>query len=265
MELPPDHHHRYDARQLRRELEEFAAADFLLVPSAYVERTFLDRSFPPERLLRHRYGFDPAFFGRSASASPANGDGLTVLFVGRGEPNKGLHHALQAWVDSGVGERGRLLLCGDVLPAYRERLGSLLAHPSVHDLGFVDDVGSLMGSADALMLPSLSEGSALVTYEAQAAGCALLVSEAAGAHCEHMQEGLVHAPGDVAMLTEHLRLLDDDRDLLHALRRRALANADRLTWAAAGERLLSAYEEGLERYRRRGLERQAVTMEVGDD
>lgn len=249
-ELPTDHHHRYDAGHLERELREFAAADFLLVPSAYVERTFLDRGHPAQQLLRHGYGFDPSSFGAFGSIERRNGDGLTALFVGRGEPNKGLHHALQAWVESGAGEHGHLLLCGEILPSYRERIEPLLAHPSVRELGFVSDVGRVMRDADVLILPSVTEGSALVTYEAQAAGCALLVSEAAGAACEHLEQGLVHAPGDVATLTEHLRSVDRDRELLHRLRSAAQVNAAGLTWTAAGERLASAYAEGLDRYRR---------------
>ena len=248
VELPPDHHHRYDDRELDRELREFAAADYLLVPSGYVERTFLERGHSPEQLIRHGYGFDPVSFGAVARAHETNGDGLTAIFVGRGEPNKGLHHALQAWVESGAAERGRLLVCGDVLPSYRERITTLLAHPSVYELGFVTDVGGLMRDADVLLLPSLTEGSALVTYEAQAAGCALLVSDAAGAHCEHLREGLVHAPGDVTTLTDHLRRIDRDRELLRELRKRALANAEGLTWAAAGKRLVNAYSEGLDRF-----------------
>jgi glycosyltransferase involved in cell wall biosynthesis len=249
-ELPSDHHHRYDPHHLERELREFAAADFLLVPSAYVEGTFLERGHRPQQLLRHQYGFDPSTFGGLGRVERANGHGLNAVFVGRGEPNKGLHHALRAWLDSGAAEHGRLLLCGELLPSYRERIAALLAHPSVQELGFVSDVGHVMRDADLLILPSVTEGSALVTYEAQAAGCALLVSEAAGAACRHLQEGLVHEPGDVATLTEHLRSVDRDRELLTRLRAGALANAARLTWAAAGERLVRAYAEGLARYRR---------------
>jgi glycosyltransferase involved in cell wall biosynthesis len=251
VELPLGHHHRYDTRHLSRELQEFAAADFLLVPSAYAERTFIERGHPPEQLVRHRYGYDPGSFGSSQPDTAADRDGLTAVFVGRGEPNKGLHLALRAWVESGAASRGRLLICGDIEPAYRGRIGELLAHPSVEELGFVADVGSILRRADVLVLPSVTEGSALVTYEAQAAGCALLVSEAAGAPCEHLREGLVHSPGDVSTLTEHFRLVDRDRDLLDRLRAQALANAARLTWAAAGKRLHEAYAEGLDRYRRR--------------
>jgi glycosyltransferase involved in cell wall biosynthesis len=155
---------------------------------------------------------------------------------------------LDAWFASGVSDRGgRLILCGEVLPAYRRRLASQLAHSSVHELGFVQDVGQFMRQAQLLLLPSVTEGSALVTYEAQAAGCALLVSESAGAPCEHLVHGLIHAPGDVATLTEHLRLVDRDRGFLDALRKRARAHASSLTWTAAGERLVAAYQEGLDR------------------
>jgi glycosyltransferase involved in cell wall biosynthesis len=248
IELPAGHHHRYDRRHLDRELAEFAAADFLLVPSEYVERTFLERGHPPERLIRHGYGFDPETFGSVAGdgANSATG-GLTVVFAGRGEPNKGLHLALRAWIDSGAAERGRFLVCGDILPSYRQKLAALLRHPSVEELGFVSDVGAVMRAAEVLVLPSITEGSALVTYEAQAAGCALLVSTAAGAPCTHLEECLVHDPGDVAALTDHLRRVDQDRALLEALRAGARANAAGLTWAAAGERLLEAYATGLRR------------------
>ena len=247
VELPPNHHHRYDDGHLRRELEEFAAADFLLVPSAYVEQTFLRRGFDCGRLLRHRYGYDPAAF---APAQPRpHGEGLTAVFVGRGEPNKGLHHALRAWVDSGAAERGTFLLCGDVLPAYRARLAPLLADASVRELGFVDPAAEVMREADVLVLPSVTEGSALVTYEAQAAGCALLVSTAAGAPFDDGVEGLVHEPGDVAALTEHLRLLEGDRAVLQRMREAALRNAQRLTWTGAAEALAEAYAAGAARRR----------------
>ena len=250
VELPPGHHHRYDADHLRRELEEFEAADFLLVPSPYVERTFLDRGFDGERLLRHRYGYDPT--GLAPARPRAHAKGLTAVFVGRGEPNQGLHHALRAWVDSGAAERGTFLLCGDVLPAYHARLAPLLAHASVRELGFVDPVADVMRNADVLVLPSVTEGSALVTYEAQAAGCALLVSTAAGAPLDDGVEGLVHEPGDVAALTEHLRLLDRDRAALQRMREAALRNAQRLTWAGAAEALAEAYAAGAARRRQAG-------------
>ena len=77
---------------------------------------------------------------------------------------------------AGVGRRGaRFLVCGRFVPGYRELLAPLLDQPGVEVLGFRDDVPRLLRNADVLILPSVEEGSAAVTYEAQASGCVLLV------------------------------------------------------------------------------------------
>jgi hypothetical protein len=62
-----------------------------------------------------------------------------------------------------------------------------------------------------------------------------------------MENALVHRPGDVAALTEHIRLLDRDRALLARLRSASLATAGELTWRAAGPALRAAYAEALSR------------------
>ena len=88
-------------------------------------------------------------------------------------------------------------------PGYAEKLAPMLAHPSVKALGR-QNVPELMRQCHLLILPTIEEGSALVTAEARASGCVLLVSEAAGAVCKHMENALVHPVGDVTTLTQHI-------------------------------------------------------------
>jgi len=120
-------------------------------------------------------------------------------------------------------------------------LEPLLAHPSVEAHGHVADPAALMRSCDVLLLPSLEEGSALVTYEARACGCVLVVSDHSGAPCADGVDALVHPAGDVAALTAHLRELAHDPERLAELRAASLAGAGELTWSRAGEALLAAY------------------------
>jgi glycosyltransferase involved in cell wall biosynthesis len=98
-----------------------------------------------------------------------------------------------------------------------------------------------MRESDVFVLPSIEEGSALVTYEAQACGCVLVVSEAAGARCRNGVDGLVHAPRDVATLTEHLRRLHRDRELLERLREAGRDCREQLSWGAAADELVGIY------------------------
>ena len=227
--------------RLAREEREYALARGLLCPSDFVARSFLAEGVPEARLLRHRYGYDPTRFhpnGRSPG-----GRQFTAGFVGRGEPRKGLHFALRAWLDSGAAEAGRFVIAGAIEPAYSRVLEPLLAHPSVEHHGHVSDPAALMRDCDVLMLPSLEEGSALVTYEARACGCVLVVSDRAGAHCAPDVDALVHPAGDLATLTRELASLVENPEKLASMRAASLAGAPKLTWSKAGEVLAGLYVE----------------------
>ncbi len=77
--------------------------------------------------MRHRYGYDPARFGASGRR---DGDRpFTVGFVGRGEPRKGLHIALERLAATPAPAAvGRFVIAGAIDPDYREVLAPLLAH-----------------------------------------------------------------------------------------------------------------------------------------
>lgn len=244
VQLPKGHEHAYNERVLRREEAEYQLATALLCPSDFVAWTFAERGFAISKLERHQYGFDARLYYPSPTLRPAK-KGLDILFVGGCTPRKGLHHALEAWLASPASAEGRFRIAGAFVPGYAERLASLLSHRSVEVLGHRDDVAELMRDSDILTLPSIEEGSALVTSEARGSGCVLLVSEAAGAICQHMQDALVHAVGDVAALREHFTMLHRDRDLLERLREESLKGVHNLTWDAAGRWLLEVYSRVL--------------------
>jgi glycosyltransferase involved in cell wall biosynthesis len=166
-----------------------------------------------------------------------------MLFVGGCAPRKGLHYALEAWLQSPAHRNGIFLIAGAFIPGYAEKLSAMLSHPSVRVLGHRKDVPELMQQNDILVLPSIEEGSALVCSEARGCGCVLLVSEATGAICSNMENALVHRVGDVAALTQHITMLHEDRDLLERLRSASLQSAPDITWTAAGRKLLDVYRE----------------------
>jgi glycosyltransferase involved in cell wall biosynthesis len=240
--LPPDHEHAYNAKLLQKEEEEYQLASRLLCPSDFVVQTFLDQGFTRDRLARHQYGFDESVYYPNGRTPNANRE-LTVLFVGVCAVRKGLHYALEAWLKSPASKNGTFLIAGEFLPAYQEKLGPLLAHPSVRVLGHRNDVPELMRQSDILVLPSIEEGYGLVIADAVGAGCVPLASDACTEICRHMETGLVHHVGDVDTLTEQLTILYRDRSLLERLRNGCLKMAPDVTWTAAGKQLLQVYRE----------------------
>lgn len=238
--LPPDHEHAYSDMKLRKEEAEYELADRILCPSEFVVQTFRERGFPSEKLVRHIYGYDDTKFTPPKDGRP-HPRGLNALFVGVCAVRKGLHFALEAWLRSPASTTGTFRIAGEFLPAYKEQLGDLLAHPSVEVLGHREDIPELMRQSDILLLPSIEEGFGLTCTEAIGSGCVPLVSDACTDTCVHGENALVHHVGDVDALAAHLTLLHDEPGELLRLREGAERSAPSLTWRVAGERLLSVY------------------------
>jgi glycosyltransferase involved in cell wall biosynthesis len=240
--LPPDHEHAYNPEKLRKEEEEYELASRLLCPSDFVVKTFLDNGYAKEKLARHIYGFDEKVYYPSCEPRDPK-RGLTMLFVGVCAVRKGVHYALEAWLQSPASKDGTFLIAGEFLPAYAAKLAPMLSHPSVRVLGHRNDVPELMRKSDILILPSIEEGFGLVITEAMASGCVPLASEACTEICKHMETGLMHRIGDVPAITQHITMLHEDRALLARLRAASLAAVPEITWTAAGVKLLEVYRE----------------------
>jgi glycosyltransferase involved in cell wall biosynthesis len=246
--LPPDHEHAFDAEKLRKEESEYRLATRLLCPSDFVVRTFLDKGYPRQQLARHIYGYDEnVFYPSNETRDPKRG--LTMISVGVCAVRKGLHYALEAWLRSPASKDGTFLIAGEFLPAYKEKLASMLAHPSVKVLGHRNDVPELVRKSDILVLPSIEEGFGLVIAEAMGSGCVPLASDACTEICSHMKTGLMHRVGDIDALTQHITMLHEDRGLLQRLRAESLRTAPEITWTAAGRMLLDLYRETIAAHR----------------
>jgi len=247
--LPPDHEHAFDTKKLQKEEAEYRLATRLLCPSDFVVKTFLDKGFPKEQLARHIYGYDETVYYPDSNRVADPAGGLTMLFVGVCAVRKGVHFALEAWLNSPASQNGTFLIAGEFLPAYQGKLASMLAHPSVKVLGHRNDVPELMRRSDFLVLPSIEEGFGLVITEGMGCGCVPLASEACTEICSHMETGLMHKVGNVEALTQQITMLHEDRALLEKLRSAALRACPSFTWKAAGVMLLDVYRETLRDYK----------------
>ncbi|WP_411719781.1 glycosyltransferase family 4 protein [Mycetocola sp.] len=243
LQIPPVWLKFGDGDRIELEEREYAAATALLVPSDAVANSFLARGYDPSRLIRHQYGFDPAEIRVQVREKEHP---FTALFLGRCVPRKGLHYALKAWLASRASETGRLLIYGTFDEDYREVLRPFLAHPSITLYGPTEKPGAVYAKADALLLPSVEEGSALATYEAQGAGVIPLASTASGGMIEHGVNGLLHEAGDTDTLAGHIDLLYEQEKVRRFLRTSALSHAQQLTWATAGRELEHAYRVALD-------------------
>jgi glycosyltransferase involved in cell wall biosynthesis len=243
----PHHDYEPNMRVLDREEREFELAFRLLCPSDFTARSFMERGFHQNRILRHTYGFDDTTFFPSEQPVEKRKD-FTALFVGVDAIRKGLHLGLEAWLGSPASRDGKLLVAGELSPEYRERFAAPLSHPSVTLLGHRHDVPELMRRSDILLMPSLEEGFGLVCVEAIGSGCVPLASNACTDECRHLHNSLVHNAGDIKTLQGHITMLYENRALLGALRQTCIQERLNCTWTAAGRTLAVAYQSAIDQY-----------------
>jgi glycosyltransferase involved in cell wall biosynthesis len=256
--LPPTDEYAFKEDVLAREEEEYKLTDFLLCPSDFTIKTFLEQGIPLDKLLKHKYGFDAKTCYPDPNRHSDPNRGITMMFAGVAAVRKGLHFALEAWLNSTAHKQGTFLIAGQMLAVYAERFHEMLSHPSVKVLGHRNDVPDLMRQSDLFVLPSIEEGFGLVCVEAMGCGNVPLVSEACTDVCQHMKNAMVHEVGNVKQLTEHITLLDQNRSLLARLREESMRQAPQHTWTAAGRRLLEVYQEAIERKKARTTKNDAV-------
>lgn len=228
---------------INRHKREYELADFLACPSGFVRDSFLERAFPSGKLLQTQYGFDESIitFGEQEQIS-----NFRAIFLAHGEPRKGLHYLLAAWNKARLPNGAQLSIVGLMEPAYARSLRDLINRDSVKSLGFAKNPVQLLRTSHVLVLPSVEEGSALVTYEARGAGCVVLASTACGA-CGQSGEGLLlHQPGDVETLARQLETLAHDRSMYLHIREKGKLLSKSLTWEQAGRHLASTYQRLLE-------------------
>lgn len=216
------------------ESAKLGIADHVFCPSPHVAGSMLDAGVPEPRLLRASYGQDPARLQASRAALPT-GSGTTFLFVGFGTVRKGLPFLLRAWARSRI--NGRLILAGGLASDVAERCADDLSRPDVFAVPECPDVAGLYASADVFVLPTLEEGSPLVSYEALASGLPIITTPmGAGEIVRDGREGIVCSPMDEEALVAAMRTLDKNAELRQVMGSSACRRAEAFTWQRVAAR-----------------------------
>ncbi len=170
---------------------------------------------------------------------------LQCVYAGRLAAHKRIDLAIEAIAR--LARDGRdvgLLICGDGASEERARLGRLVEEHGLESrvrfLGFRRDWLSLLKGADALVLPSVSEGMSNVLLEAAAAGTAIVCARIDEnlELFEHRRSAWMVEPNDSESLVSGLDELATDPGLRESLAR----GAGEVARSFAVDRMVEQYE-----------------------
>jgi starch synthase len=225
-----------DERDTVREEAIYAQADAITVPSSVAARSFVEMGVSASKVHTIPYGVRLENF--HPTGEPAQNE-FQVLFAGAAGLRKGVPYLLQAFAALRHPHK-RLLIAGQV----QEDLRTVLPHCPQENVEFLGAVpqsrlAELMSTSQALVLPSIEEGLALVQAQALACGCPVICSTNTGGEDLFSDgiEGFITPICDPEAITQRLQQLADDPLLQAKMRAAALARVHAIGgWTEYGDR-----------------------------
>jgi len=212
---------------MRHQLALVRASDAVVAQTAAERAFYEERGVPPERLVVVGPGVDPmqVLGGDARRFWARHGPPLPLIaFLGALSYDKGAYHLLAAvrrlWREGRV---VALALAGQITRAARRWLDglSMSERRNLLLLGPVSESEKrdLLAAADVVALPSRSDSFGIVYLEAWLYRKPVVAARTWGVTdvVEDGKDGIVVPFGDVAALTEALRILLDSPELRHAM------------------------------------------------
>jgi glycosyltransferase involved in cell wall biosynthesis len=221
--------------KLARKADELALADLVICPSRFVQT-----SLPPgTRSVVAEFGSPPC----AASDRAERKGRLRLLFAGAMTQRKGLADLFAALKSLDRDDVELVVMGAPVAPMeFYRREWPRFIHESPRPHGAVLE---LMDTCDALALPSIVEGRALVQQEALSRGLPIIVTPNAGGEdlVEPGATGWLVPIRNPAALAERIAWLADHRDALPEMRAASREMAARRTWAHYTRKILATLDE----------------------
>lgn len=233
---------KHDIDQARIDEEDawLERSDLVFAPSPLVKDSLIENGVPAAKICLSSYGWSPERI-RTGVPRPEVEGRPRLVFVGRLSLRKGVHLLLDAFERlSGAVE---LVFCGEVSEEVEAFCGPRLRQAGIEVLGHVDDVSAVLDKAHLFALPSLEEGSPLVTYEAMAKGLPVICSPMGGGGVvRDGVEGYLVDPHDAETMAARIAALAEDSSLRRDMGAAAAARALDFTWDQVAMRRLAAMQ-----------------------
>lgn len=222
---------------------EYELADYIVVPSGYSQRSFLERGFPSEKILVVPLTAEKV--GNPIPYRPRPAGTFRVLCVGGNFYRKGIFYLLKAW--EALGLKDAELIIKGRLP---EEFSDLL---KIKNVTFIrnrisnEDLINLYQKSHVFVLPSIDDGFGMVVAEAMATAMPVIITENVGIadSVENGKEGFVVPIRNADALAEKIKFFHDHSDKIAAMGQAALIKSKEYTTEAYTDRMVAAYRKVL--------------------
>ncbi len=228
-------------RIIDKELREYDAADYIMVPSQFAKNSFLKNNINNKKILKVPYGVDLSIFKKSKTKP----NGFNIVCAGQISFRKGSYYLIKAFTELKLKD-SKLILVGDlqenlkifIKPFLKNENIILKKHVPQNKLKDVYNISHLFVSS------SIEEGMAMVQAQAMACGLPLICTTNSGGEeiVEENENGFVCPIRDTEYLKEKILSLYENRTKLNSFSEQAYEKSRKdLSWDKYGDNIVSIY------------------------
>lgn len=226
--------HIITEQNIKFESERLQLCDYVFSPSPLVTKSLLDNGVSFYKILESSYGLHKYQQLERSPALTSESKPLEVVFVGRVGLRKGVHLLLEYWREANIS--GTLKIVGNIEDSIKNLIESYKNIDNIEFISFVSDINDIYKNADIFVLPSLEEGSPLVTYLALGAGLPCIVSPMGGEGVvTNNQDGYIIEPNDKRSWINALQNLANSRSLRESFSIAARESSNSFLWEKVGQ------------------------------
>ncbi len=236
-------HHSFSKARLEQEILEYDLADYVAIPSSFVERTFLEKGFPREKLIKTPYGVDLSSFRQLVKHDNV----FRVVFAGAMSLRKGVQYLLQAFAELNL-PNAELWLLGSKMPEtepFFKRYDGTFRYFGPQPQAKLHEYYS---ECSVFAMCSIEDGFGLVLPQAMACGLPLICTTNTGGEdlIEDGKEGFILPIRDAEALKEKIIYLYDHQDICYEMGQAAKRKVQHgFTWDDYGEEIMCSYHKAL--------------------
>jgi glycosyltransferase involved in cell wall biosynthesis len=221
-------------------------ADFLLVNSDFVKKTFVAEGYPADKVRVAYLGVREEFFDLKRDYS-IHGP-VRILFTGNFDVRKGVRILLEAvryCRRSGLDLRLELIgNLGNGASCLQPGDEIFFTHTAFAPL---KQVAAAIAAADLFVFPTFAEGSSRSAMEAAAAGLPIITTEHCGLPLEQGKSAIYVPANDSDALAEAMARASADQDLREQMGRNAMRLVtENYTWLHYGQKVSGYFKEAVE-------------------
>ena len=231
---------------IEKEKKEYELADYIMVPSEFARKTFLEKGFDEKKIIKNPYGVDLKEF-KSDLSTKQDQNKFRIIYTGTVSIRKGILYLLEAFNDLKL-EDIELLIIGNIEKDLKKNIKKYKFNKNIIFKKSVNqsELRKFYIISHVFITCSIEEGLSMVQIQAMSCGLPVICTVNSGGEeiINDNIDGFILPIRDKIKLKEKIIYLYNNRNICTEMGKKAKKKAtEHFSWEIYGQKAISIYQD----------------------